>query len=258
MMLHDLWNYRHFTKALVKREFQARYSKSLLGSIWVVMNPLYMCILYATIFSSVMHHAVGEFSYTVYVASGLLGWSLFTDILNRSQSIYLDYATMIKKHRFPLLCLPMVVLSLAFIDFFISLALFSIYLLATHQFPGWCFFELLPILLLQAVCAISLGTILGMLNVFFRDTGKAMLVLLQIWFWLTPIVYVADKLPEHLQRYIQYNPLTAMMTAYQTILVKQQSPDWASLWFPLSITLVLVSVLLRFYQKHAEELLDEL
>lgn len=257
-MLHTLWNYRNFIAASIKREFQAKYNKSILGLAWVVMNPLYMTIIYTSIFASIMNQGDRKFSYAIYVACGLLAWNFFIDILNRSQNIYLNYSHIIKQQHFPLLCLPVVVTFIAWIDLLISFSLISVFLLIIGEFPGWCFMGLLPIILLQTAFAIGLGTGLGLLNIFFRDIEKALPILLQIWFWLTPIVYFTEKLSPAMQQLIAYNPLSALIHAYQTILVNQQWPDWSSLFFPLIVTFLLGGFFLRFYHQRAFEILDEL
>ena len=250
-------DYRHLIMATVRHEFQVQYKKSILGPLWVIMNPFYMCIIYTVIFSSIIKTGSSKFSYTLYVATGLLTWGFFIDILNRSQMIYLNYAHMIKQQNFPLICLPIVVLSMATIDFVFSFGLFTGYLIATHAFPGWSYIALFPILLMQAIYALGLGSLLGLLNLFFRDIGKSTVILLQAWFWLTPIVYLSETLPAHLRYWLILNPLAAMMDAYHAIIVYHEWPLWRSLWFSLGITLLFSILVLKFYRKHMTDLLDE-
>src|SRR3990167_4743341 len=254
-MLTELWNYRGFILASVKREFQAQYCKSILGATWIVMNPLYMVVLYTSIFSHVMQTDTSNFSYTIYVASGLLTWNLFIDFLNKTETVYLNYANIIRKLYFPHLCLPIIVLIMVWINFSVSFGIFSGYLIVTGAFPGWCYVALIPILILQTFFALGLGNILGILNVFFRDTGKMMVVLLQVWFWMTPIVYVAENLPASMQRIIRLNPMTEIIGAYQTILVKHQWPVWHALWYSI-ITITLLSlILMLLYRRTMSEIL---
>ena len=256
-ILKTIWKYRHFIGAVIRYEFQTQYTKSILGSLWVIMNPLYMCIIYTTIFSYIVDIDSTKFSYTLYVATGLLAWNFFTDIVNRSQVIYINYGNIIKQQNCPLFCLPLVVLALASMDFSISFGLFTVYLITTHTFPSWCYLGLIPVLLLQAIYAIGLGTILGLLNIFFRDVGRATTIFLQVGFWLTPAVYLIEKLPNSVQYGLKLNPLTAIMAAYQTIIVHQEWPHWSTLWFPLFITLLVNSLALKFYHQHIADLLDE-
>ena len=113
-------------------------------------------------------------------------------------------------------------------------------------------------LLIQVLLAFGLGLTLGILYVFFRDVGQLFGVVLQFWFWLTPVVYPLSILPTWAQQLIAYNPMTSIATAHQTILVNARMPDWQSLW-PVALLAVVLCVLgLRLYQKHASEMVDEL
>jgi lipopolysaccharide transport system permease protein len=257
-MLKMLWDYRSFIIGSIRREFQSQYKKSLLGTLWVIMNPLYMCVIYTIILSSVMRSEDNKVSYSIYVAAGLLAWNFFLDIFTRSQRLYLNYNNIIKKQRFPLACLPLIVVGLAWIDFFISFGLFSLYLVAVGHFPGWCYLAIIPLLFLQTMLAIGWATSLGMLNIFFQDVERGLAILLQVWFWLTPIVYFVEKLPPTMQSLIMLNPLTAIMHAYQTVLANQQWPEWHTLFYPLVITIITLSFLSLFYQKNIVEIMDEL
>lgn len=257
-MLTAIWNYRSFVLGSVKSDFQHKYCKSVLGTIWVTINPLYMIAIYTVIFSNVIRPGLHNFSYPIYVAAGTLTWNFFTEVLNRSQAVYLHYANIIKKLNFPHICLSIIVIANAWINFLIAFGLFTIYLLVTSHFPGWCFISLLPVLLIQTFFAVSLGTFLGGLNIFFRDVGQAMGVILQIWFWLTPIVYVSQSLPSKVQALIQFNPATPIINAYHEILVFQHWPSWSSLLFPLMIAFLLCFLSISFYRKNLVEILDEL
>jgi lipopolysaccharide transport system permease protein len=126
------------------------------------------------------------------------------------------------------------------------------------QFPGVVYLSLIPLLLLQTAFAVGLGVTLGVLNVFFRDVGQFFTVVLQFWFWLTPVVYPLSILPPELQQIIQYNPMTLMVTGYQQILVSGQWPQWQGLWPVAAAALVLCALGLRLFRQHAGEMVDEL
>ena len=88
------------------------------------------------------------------------------------------------------------------------------------NFPGWVFLSLFPVLVVQIIFSIGMGIILGVLNVFFRDVGQFFGIVLQFWFWLTPIVYPVTILPEAVRSFMVWNPMASLVAAYQTILVK--------------------------------------
>src|SRR3546814_18008269 len=97
----------------------------------------------------------------------------------------------------------------------------------------------LPVLAIQIAFAIGLGMVLGVLNVFFRDVGQLFGVVLQFWFWLTPIIYPASILPARLQPLMALNPMASVMTAYQTILVRGDSPVLGQIWLVTTRALLL-------------------
>ena len=222
------------------------------------MNPLYMVLLYTVIFSNITHNKLGEFSYSIFVAAGSLTWGLFTDILNRSQNVFLTFANIIKKLRFPHGCLSVIVVANAWISFIIAFGLFTGYLIISGNFPGWCYLAFIPILMIQTLFAVGLGSTLGIFNIFFRDIGQAVVVLLQIWFWVTPIVYVQETLPLNIQHLLAFNPLTPIIHTYQTILVRQQWPQWDDLIYPMIIAILCCFFCYKLHQKLLIEILDEL
>ncbi|WP_189386059.1 ABC transporter permease [Advenella faeciporci] len=261
-MIHAVWNYRGFIKGSVKREFQSKYRNSLLGAAWMVLNPLAMIVVYTVIFSQIMRARLPgvdlPYAYSIYLCAGVLTWGLFAEIVSRSQNVFLDNAGLLKKLSFPRLCLPMIVIVNALLNFTIVFSLFTAFLLITGQFPGIYFLGVFPVLALLVLFAIGLGISVGVLNVFFRDVGQFFGIVLQFWFWLTPIVYVSNILPERAQHYLQYNPMTPIVQALQTILVHAKWPDWSSLWLVCIEALILCIVGLSLFRKHAGDMVDEL
>lgn len=261
-MLKSLWSYRGFILGNVKREFQSKYRNSLLGAAWTVINPLAMIVIYTVIFSQVMRAKLqgidSTFAYSIYLCAGSLTWGLFSEITSRAQNIFLENASLLKKLSFPRLCLPMTVVANASLNFIIIFGLFTLFLIFSNHFPGWTYLGILPVLAIQVVFAIGLGISLGVLNVFFRDVGQFFVILLQFWFWFTPIVYPVTILPERMQSLISFNPMTQLMGAYQTILVHGKWPDWPSLWPVALLALLCCLLAFRLFRKHAGEMVDEL
>lgn len=261
-MVRALWSYRGFILGSVKREFQSKYRNSLLGAAWTVLNPLAMIIVYTVIFSQIMRAKLpgvdSNLGYGIYLCAGIIAWGLFTEIVGRAQNVFLEHANLLKKLSFPRLCLPITVVATAVLNFSIIFALFTAFLIITGHFPGLPFFGLVPVVLIQIAFAIGLGMVLGVLNVFFRDVGQFFGVVLQFWFWLTPIVYPVTILPESMQPLMAYNPMTGLMAAYQTILARGEWPAWMSLW-PITLLTILLCIWgIRLFRKHAGEIVDEL
>ena len=261
-MFKTLLAYRGFILGSVKREFQAKYRNSLFGAAWTIINPLAMILVYTIIFSQIMRAKLpgvdNTFAYSIYLCAGVLTWGLFSEITSRAQGVFLDNANLIKKINFPRLCLPVIVVISASINFAIVFGLFTLFLIVTNNFPGWAFIAIFPLLLIQILFAIGLGISLGVLNVFFRDVGQAFGIVLQFWFWLTPIVYTSSTLPEAIRPLIVLNPMVNITAAYQGILVTGTWPVWIDLIPLLIIALLLCGLGLILFRKHAGEMVDEL
>ena len=261
-MLAGVWAYRGFITGSVKREFQSKYRNSLLGAAWTVLNPLAMIVVYTIIFSSVMGNRLpgrpSGFGYSIYLCAGLLTWGLFAEITGRGQNVFLENANLIKKLSFPRICLPIIVVLNALVNFAIVFGLFTGFLVISGNFPGWVYLALAPVLLAQIVFAIGLGMVLGVLNVFFRDVGQFFGILLQFWFWFTPVVYVSSALPPAIAKLLVLNPMAAVVQAHQGILLGGQLPEWSSL---LPVTLIGLAACvfgMRLFRKRSGEMVDEL
>lgn len=258
-----LWAYRNFIWASVMREFAGKYRESLLGAFWSVANPLTMIIIYTLIFSQLLKpslpgHSDNPFAFSIYLCAGVISWTLFADMLARLSNVFLEHGNLIKKSSFPRVCLPVIVAFSALINYAIILGLFLIFLASVGHWPGWTLLALLPLLLLQILFTLGLGVFLGTLNVFFRDVGQFVGVVLQFWFWLTPIVYTVQILPEDIQALMQLNPLQPLFASYQGVFLEMKAPDPGEL-LPLTV-LTLFFLLLggRFFLARVGEMVDEL
>lgn len=261
-MVSALWAYRGFVIGSVGREFQSKYRNSILGAAWTILNPLAMITVYTVIFSSVMRAKLpgidDAFAYSIYLCSGILTWGLFAEIAGRGQNVFLENANLLKKLSFPRLCLPLIVVLNAMLNFGIIFGLFLLFLLLTGRLPGLPLLGIIPVLILQIAFSIGLGTTLGVLNVFFRDIGHFFGIILQFWFWFTPIVYPLSIIPEHFHGLLMFNPMAPMISAYQNILVYGRWPDWQSLLPMVLLSLLLCVLAIRLFRKRSGEMVDEL
>jgi lipopolysaccharide transport system permease protein len=262
LMLRGLWAYRGFVLGSVQREFQSKYANAILGAVWSLLSPLAMILVYTVIFAEVMRTKMpgsdSTFAYSIYLCAGILTWGLFAEMVGRGQTMFLEQSNLLKKVSFPRICLPVIVTLNALVNFGIIFGLFVVFLIVTGNFPGLVFVTLLPVLVLQVVLALGIGMVVGILNVFFRDVGQFMTIALQFWFWLTPIVYPASILPEHVRPILDWNPMAPIIATWQGVLVKGTPPDWGSLVYPLVVALLLCTLGLRMFRKRAGEIVDEL
>jgi lipopolysaccharide transport system permease protein len=259
-MVADLWRYRGFVFGMVKREFQLRYLNSLLGSTWALLSSLGLILIYTVIFGRIMRaRAPGvddSVAYTIFLCAGVTTWAMFTEVIQRCMSIFIDHSNLLKKVSFPRATLPVIVLLSAAVNFSLVFGLLLLLLGATGRFPGSAVVAVLPLLLVQQALALGLGVALGVVNVFFRDVAHAVTVLLQFWFWLTPIVYPRQILGAAAQRVLDLNPLTQVMMSYQGILLRGAWPDWSHLVFPTLCAAAALGIAVTAFRRLAGEMVD--
>lgn len=180
-------------------------------------------------------------------------------MLSRLNGIFLEQGNLIKKSNFPRICLPAIVTLSALISFGIVFVLYLGFLAIIGHWPGIALLAVVPLLILQILFTLGLGVFLGTLNVFFRDVGQLTGVVLQFWFWLTPIVYTLPALPEKARSLIAaMNPMQPLMAAYQQIFLDKTIPAFDTL-LPLAILAIIFLLLgAGFFLARVGELVDEL
>lgn len=260
--LKAIWSYRGFIAGSVRREIQARYRGSLLGAFWIVASPLASIFIYTVIFAEVMRARLpgvdGKFAYSIYLCAGILTWSFFTEIVSRCQTVFLEHANLLKKLSFPRICLPVIVVLVASFNFLVVLLVFLAFLLLSGNWPGLSLLAFFLVLALQVMMATGLGVLLGVLNVFFRDVGHLFGIVLQFWFWATPIVYPLGILSDAIRPWIERNPVTPMMSAYQQVFTRGEWPLWQALLPSAAFALVCCVLAWLLFRRRAGEMVDEL
>jgi lipopolysaccharide transport system permease protein len=260
--LRALWDYRGFVAGMVARDFRGRYLGSVLGASWAVLSPLAQILIYTLVFSQVMRARLPNIpdtlAYGLYLCAGTLTWGYFVEVLTRSQTVFLEQSSMLKKVNFPRVTLPAYVFLSATVNFTVVWGLFLAFLLVSGRWPGWVLVGLLPLLVVQQALAVGLGLALGVINVFFRDVAHAVAVGLQFWFWLTPIVYPLGVVPDVFRGVMTWNPLYALVDSYQRIVVEHRWPAWSHLWLAVAVAVVVTVIAEAAYRHLSPAMVDEL
>jgi lipopolysaccharide transport system permease protein len=256
------WRYRDFIVASVKREFASRYLGTQLGIFWAIAQPLALILIYTLVFSEIMKPALpghsSRFAYSIYLTAGIILWTLFADLLGRSVGIFVQNASLLKKVSVPKITLPAIASISALLSFSIALGLFLAFLLASGNWPGWAALAVIPVVMVLLVFAVGLGLFLATINVFYRDVEQSVAIVIQFWFWLTPIVYPAAALPESVRSVLRWNPLWPLVLAVQDICLEKRFPDWSTLLYPGVLAAVFLILAYRVFNRLSDELVDEL
>lgn len=212
-----------------RRDLWEKYSGSSLGAIWSVIFPLVTVFIFLIIFANIMGArlpgSTNVYSYGIYLVAGVIPWTTFSQVVMRSSTVYLDKKQIISKIHVDLNCFPLYIAISESIIFGITFAIVFAFLF----FVGYEFslvLLLLPVIFIaQQLLAYAFGSILGILVIFLRDLRETVSVVFQLWFWLTPIVYVADILPETVGNIMAFNPAFWFVDSYHQIISYGQMPN---------------------------------
>jgi lipopolysaccharide transport system permease protein len=245
---------------LTKRDFIERYSGSVLGFAWSFIYPLINILIYMIIFGSLMGARLPTTSsvwgYGIYLISGLIPWTAFTNTVTRASTVFLDKKNIISKIRVDLPTLPLFIVLSETITFCVTFGIFLCMLLIT----GFVFTPLLlfiPLIyFIQQVFAYALGFFLAMFVVFLRDLKEVVAIVFQIWFWFTPIVYIYDILPSLAQQVLILNPMLGVVSGYHDIFVYQRMPSFFFLSLVLLGSVLLVVLDYVIFKKLEKDIRD--
>lgn len=260
-LLSAAWRYRGFIASSVANEFKARLKRSRLGTAWVVLQPLAQVFIYATVLSNVLAAKLqgvnNKYAYAAYLVAGSACWSLFVEIVQRCLTVFIDFSSLLKKIQFPRITLPMIVIGSASVNN-VALILAALGILPILGFyPNWNLLWLPVLMFLTVALATGFGLFLGTLNVFMRDIGQVIPIVLQFWFWFTPIVYPVTIIPEAMRKFLVFNPVIPLVVGYQNVLVYGTAPPHGLLWVGV-VAVVLLSVSMLLFRRASAEMVDVL
>ncbi len=254
--LKEIVKFKNLVYNLVSRDLKVKYKGSILGFLWSLLNPLIMLIVYTIAFKYIIKIRVENFP--LFFLCAFLPWTFLSLSLSMSVSSIKDNANLVKKVYFPREILPLsIVFSnlvqflLTFIILIPALAIFKVKL----GFP----LVLLPLIIIfQLAFTLGLSYILSALNVFYSDVRHLLEIFLQIWFWLTPIIYPVSFVPERFQSLYRLNPMVLFVETYRNSLLYNRWPshfDLISLFFISAVFLTIGHLVFNGYNRRfAEEI----
>ncbi len=231
-MIRELWRWRGLAQSLVRRDLEVRSVRALWGNAWLVINPAIQILIYVAVFAEILRAKLpgdsDRLAYALYLCAGLIAWNHFAELVARGQNLFQEHAPLLKGPRFPRSLLPLSLLGSSTIRFAFVGAVFMVLLVSLDRWPGLATLGALPLFACQVMLGLGLGILAGTLNVFFHDVGQIVPILMQFWFWLTPVVYPLEIVPEALRRVLVWNPMLPILSGYQRIVLSGQWPDWWS------------------------------
>ncbi len=213
--LAEVWRFRDLCLALGKRDVTLRYRQTLLGVVWVVLQPLVAGGLFTIVFGKVAHLDSDGVSYFAFAYAGFVAWSAFQNALSRASGSLLAQSNLVSKVYFPRLILPLSAIVSSAVDFAVGLASLAVVVAVVRVVPGWPLLTLpLWVLLLHAM-GLGLGTLAAALSVRFRDLQYALPILTQLLLYASPVAYGTKVVPERFRVFFAANPLSGALDGFR-------------------------------------------
>lgn len=240
--LRDLWNYRELLYFLAWRDVKVRYKQTIFGVLWVVMQPALMTIIFTVFLSKIARvPSLGQVPYPIFAYSGLLLWTFFSGAVSAGGQSLVGNAHLITKIYFPRLIIPCAVIAGRLVDLLISVMLLGI-LMLYYRIALTPSTALAPIfLVLIILLSLGFSMLTSALSVRYRDLGIALPVLIQLWMFVSPVVYPLNIVPAEWQRLYALNPLVGIIEGFRSSLFNYPINRWA-----LSVSTVVTIVLLVY------------
>ena len=229
-----LARHRSLIKRMVLRDLRSRYVGSAMGLFWSVIHPVVLLLSYTFVFSIVLKQPLGESagtsSFAIHLFCGILPWLVFQETVTRSSTVLIENSNLITKTVFPSEILPVSVLVANLVNHLIGLGVFLAVAFVYLQKLSWLLLLIPFYLFALSLFALGLSWFVSSVQVFLRDTTQVLGVVLTFWFWLTPILFDEQRMPQGLRLVMQLNPLAAVVTAYRKCLLRFEMPSLEALF----------------------------
>lgn len=224
----ELMRYHELLYFFVWRDIKVRYKQTVLGALWAILQPVLCMVIFSIIFGKFAKIPSNGVPYPLFVYAGLLPWTFFANSVSRSGISLVNQANMLSKIYFPRLFLPTATIGACLIDFFLSFTVYIGIMVWYMHLPGITVMLLPVLVLLTIVTSLGMGYLLSSLTVTYRDFKFVIPFMIQAWMYASPVVYSVTLLPERYRWLMALNPMSGIIEAFRSILLKQQI-DWRSL-----------------------------
>ncbi len=245
----ELWHYRELFYFFTWRDIKVKYKQTSLGFLWAILQPLMMMVVFTLFFGKALSIPSQNIPYSVYVFSGLLIWNIFSSGLTSASNSMVNSAAIIKKIYFPRLILPFSSVLVALFDFLMAFILFVPLLLYYHQSVSWNAVWSWPLaIVISIIATLGLGSWLSALNIKFRDFRYVIPFLVQVLFFLTPVIYPVSLLKYPILQYIIVtSPMYAAIELFRFPLTNA-SPNMIFLAISLTSDVVLLLIGILYFR----------
>jgi len=246
----NIYKYRELVYALFQKQFATRYKQSLLGPAWAIIQPVVLMIVFVVIKSAgVVKIENANVPYAIFVYAALVPWTFFTNSLSVSASSIVANSAVIKKIYYPREVFPTAAILASFFDFCFAAIVYVGLMFYFKVFATYHILLIPVLLIIQSICALSVGLVGSSLGVYRRDFIRAMDFTAGFLLFLTPVMYSIDRIPsKYMGFYLWFNPMAGIIESYRSVLVYHRFPPLMYIIAPLIVTLLMFTVAYRIFK----------
>jgi len=247
--LKEIWNYRELLYFLTKRDIKVRYKQTVLGGLWAIIQPVFTMVVFTIFFGRLAKLPSDGIPYPIFVYVGLLPWTYFANAVSASGNSLVGSANLITKIYFPRLIVPISASLAGLLDFFIAMLILGVMMIYYQFIPGVGIL-LFPLLIgLTFLCAVGAGLWLSALNVQYRDIRYAIPFLIQIWMFVSPVIYPVSIVNDKYQWILALNPMGGVINAYRASILGHLPIDWGLLGISTAIIIMIFLSGLYYFKR---------
>ncbi|MGH8109419.1 MAG: ABC transporter permease [Arenimonas sp.] len=244
----ELWAYRELLWVLTARDIKVRYKQTVLGAAWAILRPVLTMLIFSVVFGMMAKMPSDGLPYPVFVYAALLPWTFFAAAISTSGQSLVGSTHLVSKVYFPRLIIPLSSIGAGLVDFAISTVILLLMML--WYGVGWSTHLLAAPLLLMATIFIALGvgTLLSALTVAYRDFTHLTPFVVQIWMYVTPVIFPVSLVPERWQWLLYLNPMTGLVEGFRAAFLDKPF-DLAGLGISFTIAIVVFVLGVAYFEK---------
>ncbi len=259
--LREVWRYRDLISLFVRRDFISKFKQTILGPLWFIINPLFTTFMYLIVFTRIAKLSTDGLPPILFYLSGIIAWQYFAGSLNSTANTFIANAGIFGKVYFPRLVTPISVVISNLIQFGIQFALFVAiyiyYLVIGVAIQPNIYILLLPVLIIMmALLGLGFGIIISSLTTKYRDLNNLISFAVQLWMYVTPVIYPTSMLSQKYQFFILINPLTSIIETFRFALLGQGTINFAHLGYSAGFTFVVLSLGIILFNKVEQTFMD--
>jgi len=247
--LREIWQYRELFYFLIWRDVKVRYKQTFLGALWAVVQPFFAMVVFTVFFQRLAKMPSDGIPYPIFSYTALIPWTYFSQAITNAGNSLVTNSNLLTKVYFPRVAIPASSAFSGLVDFGIA-SVMLLAMMAYYQLTPSLAMLLWPLLLLPLVIlALGVGMIFAALNVRYRDIRFALPFFIQIWLFVTPIIYPSSLIPEKFRVLLALNPLAGIIDSLRASLLPGRSVDWSALAISVAVTLVVFAVGIFYFRK---------